>query len=148
MKKIIILISLISLVSICNAQELKEESLTLEVFQVIDNNELSSNCLARDSHFNVCRVISFSTKELGKYYKNMGNTRMYFYDGQDISGTYIFIGIWKYESKNGNENTVPVYMKKDNFYSYWDNTCVIEENKERFIDMLKIFVDYCVIEDN
>ncbi|MBO7346130.1 MAG: hypothetical protein J6U29_01040 [Bacteroidales bacterium] len=143
MKKIIILISLLSLVSICNAQEFKEEYLNLKVFQSY-NAEDYSWCLAWDKDYKTYFILSTEFPEIAKYYNDLDFFhREIYYDDKDISNKYIFVGTYSYESRNG-QRTVPAYMQKDTFYAYYKG---YKNNLNSFRDLLKIWLDYCVIKE-
>lgn len=59
-----------------------------------------------------------------------------FYDGKNISGNYVLIGTYRYESKGGSTKTVKALMRKDVYDCYYNN------HKEHFINMLDIVLTY------
>lgn len=121
MKKLLFLISLVSLIFTCNAQEienLKELSLNVKSFQSSNSKDYSW-CLARDEHYNTCEIISFHDKLIDSLENvKISKSGEFFYDNQEIFGTFVLVGIDTYKTQSGYDRTVPVYMRKSNFNSY------------------------------
>ena len=130
MKKIIILIVSLFTFLFTNAQEIKSEYLFLEVFTAVGNEEAGSFCLAKDTNSKLFWIfnIGFSTEK----------TREIYYDGKNISGSYVFVGTIALDDIK----TIPAYMPKDNFYKFYNNVSFIRED---FIKIVKDQLTYCVI---
>ena len=131
MKKLLLFFLTISLFSFCNAQEFKSEKLNIRCFQVLLNSDAANVCLAWDQNYNVSYIIYLPTAA--------NDSKGVCYDNKQMNDSYIFIGTYTYDSKNG-EKTVPAYILEKNFY-YWYNSDI----KEVFIEKLRKNLSYCVI---
>ena len=115
-----------------DTQNNKVSFLNIKVFQTLSNSKVLSQCLARNSNFDVFYILSFTCpgKEKNEIY----------YDGKNISGRYVFVGTYSYETKQKIEKTVQAYMPKDNFDDYY------EYNKSELKDLLDIALSYNAIQ--
>lgn len=121
MKRIIILIASLFTFLLSNAQEienLKELSLNVKSFQSSNSKDYSW-CLAWDEHYNTCEIISFHDKLIDSLENvKISKSGEFFYDNQEIFGTFVLVGIDTYKTQSGYDRTIPVYMRKSNFNSY------------------------------
>jgi hypothetical protein len=118
MKRLVIIVVGILLMSSCSIIKKIDELhpsyqyYSLEIFQTLDNfySEIADNTysygLAKDSQWNVYKVVTYRP---GDDYRNN------FYDGKKISGRFIFIGTYSYETKDERRKTVPCLMPKKSY---------------------------------
>ncbi len=104
-----------------------EEWLSLKCFQTLSNTATYSDCLAWNANYDVFYIVNFTCPTSKK-------TEVY-YDDKSISGKYVFVGTYTYESKE-RSNTVPAYMSKENFREWY------EFDKKTLIDLLDIVLSY------
>ena len=134
MKRIILIcLILLGLFTSCGVQSLTTSNnsgyVFLECFQALDNYDHVSICLARDSDWNVCYVVSLENP-------CNNNDAELFYDGKKLSGNYVLVGTYQYESKGGSTKTVKALMKKDVYDCFYNNY------KENLIGILDIVLTY------
>lgn len=107
MKKLFLMLILLATVTWSYSQISpldKTEHKDLKVLQVTTSNSYVTICLATDNSYNISHIVFIDTTQI-------------LYDNKDISGDYIMIGAYTYQSRGFGEQTVPSYMpKKDFFY--------------------------------
>ncbi len=137
MKRIILTcLILLGLLTSCGIQSLTTDNnygyVSIECFQALENYDHVSVCLAKDSDWNICYVVSL---------KNLcdNNNAEMFYDGKNISGNYVLVGTYQYESKGGSSKTVKALMRKDVY------DCLYNNHKEHLINMLDIVLTYNLV---
>ena len=127
MKKIFIicLVNLCILTS-CDIEYLATNNnayINLECFQALNNYYgLYSDCLARDSNYNICYIVSF-------WNTCNDNDPEMFYDGKNLSGEYVSVGTYTYTTRKGYTKTVQAVMRKKVYYELYK--CDKESLKEK-----------------
>ena len=106
----------------------EKKYLYIECFQTFYNTSEVSSCLAKDSTWDVYYIVNM-TCPTGK------KTEVY-YDGKSLNGSYVFVGTYTYENKNGDSKTVRAYMPEYNFRE-WQNY-----NKDGLISLLDVLLSY------
>ena len=104
-----------------------EEWLSLKCFQTLSNAPEYSQCLAWNSNYDVHYIVNFTCPTSKK--------NVVFYDDKSLTGKFVFVGTYTYESKDG-QKTVRAYMFKDN-YNEW-----FVYDKETLIQLLDIVLSY------
>ncbi len=69
-----------------------KQNLSVKIFQTLDKN----SALARTSDYDVVKLVTME--------------EMY-YDGKKITGTFVLVDTYTYETKKGDYKTVPVYIR-------------------------------------
>ena len=90
----------------------KSKYLNIKCFQALSNTSEYSSCLARDYDFNVYYIVNFTCPGKSKY--------ELYYDDKSITGYYVFVGTYTYETREERQKTVQAYMPKDNFYELYN----------------------------
>lgn len=119
---------LLGLCTGCGVQNLTTKNnsgfVSIECFQALSNYDHVSDCLARDSDWKVCYVVSL-------YNPCNNDDAEMFYDGKNISGDYVLVGTYQYETKGGSTKTVKALMRKDIFSCFYNNH---KENLKEILD--------------
>ena len=105
--------------------------LFIEVFQTLSNGENSSTCLARNSNWDIFYIISLDCPDK--------TTHEMYYDGKNISGAYVLVGTYTYETKGGDTKTVQACMKKNNYNDLYNY------DKEFLKELLDIALSYNLV---
>ena len=102
MKHIIILLSLLvsllftSCAAMKSGQGIETTYLSVEIFQTLNKNA----ALAHTRDWKVVKIESLEDT---------------YYDGKAISGTFVLVDTYTYETKNETTKTVPVYIRLDEY---------------------------------
>lgn len=104
------------LLSSCGIENLATSNnayINLECFQALNNSEIYSDCLARDSNYNVCYIVSF-------WNTCNNNDPEMFYDGKNLSGEYVSVGTYTYTTRKDYTKTVQAVMRKKEYYEQYN----------------------------
>ncbi len=109
--------------------------LTMNVFQALFNKDGYSGCLAKNLNNDLFFIFSLESSRS----PNKSMNELY-YDGKNISGNYVLVGTYSYETKSGYQKIVQACMKKSNYdevYTY---------DKDYLIGMLDVILEYNMVE--
>ena len=107
---------MLCLLTSCGIENLSTNNnayISIECFQALRNYGTYSDCLAKDFDYNICYIVSFW---------NVCNDKdpEMFYDGKNLSGEYVSVGTYTYNTKGGDTKTVQAVMRKQEFYEQYN----------------------------
>lgn len=130
MKKFLLICLILIGFAGCGVQNLTTNNnsgfVSLECFQALDHFDHVSTCLAKDGEWNYCYVVSLESPCTNE------NAEM-FYDGKNLSGNYVLVGTYQYETKGGSSKTVKALMRKDLYNCFYNN---YKENLKAILDIV------------
>ncbi len=109
--------------------------LYIECLQGLSNTSDYSYCLAKNSSYEVFFIINLTCPERDK------NQNDIYYDKKNLSGSYVFVGTYTYESKGSGTKTVPAYMPTNNFQELYFH------HRKFMKDILDLVLSYNIIKD-